>query len=112
MLDVRSADDVYPALEELMPLLQRAGEDRLATVLHHRLHLAVWTARGELFEELRDVIRSAIEAPSGAMPSDLRHQLERLVFVMEQSDGPLSGPFKGTPTASSGPTILRRKKGP
>jgi hypothetical protein len=85
MVDVKSADDVYPALKELIPLLEGAGETRLATVLSHRLYGVAWTTRSELFEELLNVIRGAVSATRATMRDDLRHQLGQVASVIQRA---------------------------
>jgi len=49
MKPVRTVEDLYPAIEELIAELKASGESKLSTILDHRMHRIAWTARSELF---------------------------------------------------------------
>jgi hypothetical protein len=82
MIQVQTAEDVYPALDELVAKLNTAGQSRLATILHHRMHQVAWTARSELFEELRDVLADALKSDEAKLPVELKQQMERVLAVI------------------------------
>jgi hypothetical protein len=82
MIQVQTIKDVYPALDELVAELNEAGQSRLATTLHHRMHEVAWTARSELFEELRDVLTGALKSDAGKLPAELKQQMERVLVVI------------------------------
>lgn len=82
MIKVQTAEDVYPALDELVAELNATGHSRLATILHHRMHQVAWTARSELFEELREVLTDALKSDEAKFPVDLKQQLERVLSVV------------------------------
>jgi hypothetical protein len=82
MIQVQTIKDVYPALDELVPELNEAGQSRLATILDHRMHEVAWTARSELFGELREVLTDALKADAGKLPVELKQQMERVLIVI------------------------------
>lgn len=82
MIQVHTAEDVYPALDELVAELNTIGPSRLATILHHRMHQVAWTARSELFEELRDVLTDAMNAEETKVPGELKQQMERVLVII------------------------------
>jgi hypothetical protein len=82
MIQVQAINDVYPALDELVAELNEAGQSRLATILHHRMHEVAWTARSELFEELRDVLTDALKSDAGKLPVELKPQMKRVLVVI------------------------------
>jgi hypothetical protein len=58
-MEVRSPEDLYPIVEELILRLKRDGATRLAAILDHRMHKVAWTTASELLEELRAVLAKA-----------------------------------------------------
>ncbi|MCU0785312.1 MAG: hypothetical protein MUF81_14915, partial [Verrucomicrobia bacterium] len=55
---------------------------RLAAILYHRLHQVAWTARSELFEELKDVLTDALKSDEAKLPEALKQQMEQVLFVI------------------------------
>ena len=88
MKQVQTIEDIYPALDELAVELKTAGELRLAAILHHRMHQVAWTARSELFEELRTVLTNALKPDGVKLPQSLKEQLERVLRVIRNFLGP------------------------
>jgi hypothetical protein len=82
MIQVQTVEDVYPALDEVVAKLNAAGQSRLATILHHRMHQVAWTARSELFEELRDVLTDALKSDAGKLAVELKQQMKRVLVVI------------------------------
>ncbi len=80
MLDVRTPDDVYPALDELVSALNLLGKTDLAARLQHRLHNVAWTARAELFDELRKIL-GGVDPTS--LPPELARQVRALIDVLD-----------------------------
>jgi hypothetical protein len=58
-MEVRSPEDLYPIVEDLILRLKRDGATRLAAILDHRMHKVAWTTASELLEELRGVLSKA-----------------------------------------------------
>lgn len=58
-MEVRSPEDLYPMVEDLILRLRRDGATRLAAILDHRMHKVAWTTASELLEELRGVLAKA-----------------------------------------------------
>ena len=56
MIDVRTTEDIYPALREIIEELRKAGLEKHAAILTHRMTKVAWTSQNELFEELVKVL--------------------------------------------------------
>ena len=82
MIQVKTIEDVYPALDELVVEFKTAGYPRLATILHHRMHQVAWTARSELFEELQNVLTKALESDGATLPELLKEQINRVLLAI------------------------------
>ena len=82
MIQVQTVEDVYPALDEVVAELNAAGQSRLATIFHHRMHEVAWTARSELFDELRDVLSDVLKSDAGKLAVELKQQMERVLVVV------------------------------
>ena len=79
MNEVRTAEDIYPALREIIEEMRRTGLERQAAILTHRMTKVAWTSRDELFEELVKVLAD-VEATQGpSMPTLLSDQV-RLIL--------------------------------
>jgi len=83
MIKVTTVDDIYPAVDELVIGLRASGQVRLANILHHRMHQVAWTTRSELFTELGNVLRHAMEADKNICGSE-REQVERIMHVLNE----------------------------
>ncbi|HUV63272.1 MAG TPA: hypothetical protein VMW24_05195 [Sedimentisphaerales bacterium] len=83
MIDVKSVQDVYPAIEELIPVLEQLGYRDVSCKLDHRIHKVCWTSATELFEELGKLLRGVNSSKLDIGP-DLQKNLERLLAVIEQ----------------------------
>jgi hypothetical protein len=46
------------------------------------MHQVAWTARSELFEELRDVLTDALKSDETKLPGELKQQMERVLVVI------------------------------
>ena len=57
-MEVRSPEDLYLLVEDLIIRLERDGETRLSAILDHRMHKVAWTSASELREELKRVLRN------------------------------------------------------
>lgn len=62
--NLKTNDEIYPKVENLIKELQRMGTSKLAAVLEHRMHKVAWTTRQELLEELENVLRKATKETS------------------------------------------------
>jgi len=67
-MDVRSPEDIYPLVEDLIIRLGRDREKRLSAILDHRLHKVAWTSASELLEELKRVLGSEAVQPEALSP--------------------------------------------
>jgi hypothetical protein len=75
MTPIKTADNFYRALGELIVALKDAGHSRLADILDHRLRRVVWSTQSELFEELKSILGRAGEIENEEMAPDLRDRV-------------------------------------
>jgi hypothetical protein len=75
MKPIKTADDFYRALGELIVTLKDAGHSRLADILDHRLRHVVWTTQSELFEELKNILGRAGEIEDEEIAPGLRDRI-------------------------------------
>lgn len=83
MRPVQTAEDIYPAVEELIAELKLSPDRKLADILHHRMHQVAWTARSELFEELKNVLTEAVNPRSGSLPETVETQIRNMIEVID-----------------------------
>lgn len=81
MKQVRTVEDVYPAIDELVIELNLAGHSKLGASLYHRMYQVAWTSRSELSKELQNVLTKC--ATSEGLPEFLRSQMMKVLEVME-----------------------------
>jgi len=81
MKNITTIQDVYPAVEELIPLLKEQGYTELSCILEHRMHEVTWTSASELYEELRDVLCDAMSKFDTT--DEIGYQMKKLVAVIE-----------------------------
>ena len=80
MIKVRTTEDIYPALREVIEELTKAGLAKHAAILTHRMTKVAWTSRDELFEELVKVLSDLETTQGPTMPASLSDQV-RLVLM-------------------------------
>ncbi len=84
MIEVRTAEDIYPALREIIEEMRKTGLEKQAAILTHRMTKVAWTSRDELFEELVKVL-SDIDATQGvAMPAPLSSQVRLVLKTLRE----------------------------
>ena len=84
MINVTTVEDIYPAMDELVTRLKASGQVQMANILHHRMHKVAWTARSELFEELKNVLGHAIESNEERMHEPERGQIKQIIFIISE----------------------------
>lgn len=84
MISIQTADDVYPAIEELIERFKSHPTSKLSAILDHRMHKVAWTTRDELLEELHKVLASAFVSESMAFDLEVKTQIERLLVILKQ----------------------------
>jgi hypothetical protein len=52
------SEDVYTAVAELIRVLKAQGQQKIVTLLEHRMYRVSWTSSSELFEELENVLKN------------------------------------------------------
>ena len=82
MIEVRTIENIYPALEELIALLNESGHQNVSDILDHRMHKIAWTSRSESLEELQSILKRSLESDPMTLPRPLRDQLARVLFVI------------------------------
>lgn len=83
-MQIKSIDDVYPAIDEIIDAARAAGELHLATVLNHRMHRVAWTTRSELFEELQSVLTNSPGVEATAVPDEWKEQVNAVLSVIAE----------------------------
>jgi hypothetical protein len=64
MISIQTAEDIYPAVEELSERLKSHPTSKLSAVLDHGMHKVAWTAGDELLEEFHKVLISTFDNES------------------------------------------------
>ena len=75
MIEVRTTEDIYPALREIIEELRKAGLEKHGAILTHRMTKVAWTSRNELFEELVKVLSDVEATEQSTMPASLSGQV-------------------------------------
>jgi len=88
MHEVNDVDEVYPAIRDLSESLKSSGGTKLAAVLDHRMDKVAWTTRDELLEELRTVLRNAVDAHELPLTEELWSQCRRIIAALDKHLGP------------------------
>ena len=78
MNHLRTGEQIYAALDQLVTELAAGPDVRLAEVLRHRLHGVAWSSRSELFDEIESVIEHALGAEGGLKPGPQKRLREIL----------------------------------
>lgn len=84
-MQIRSLEDIYPALDELISELALAGDSRLAAILHHRLHVVAWTTSSELYEEIQRIFAEPLRRDDPSLPQRLKEQIKTILSVIGKS---------------------------
>lgn len=84
MKEVKTIQDVFPAVDELIAFLRDHGDEELARSLYHRLHHVSWTSGSELYEELRDIMRATGGSNGNDGNAMGAEQMTRIVAVIER----------------------------
>ena len=82
---VNTIQDVYPAIEEVILLLNNDRHKEFSVKLDHRMHQVSWTSSSELLEELKDIIKCALLVVVD-MDKELVKQMECIVKIIELED--------------------------
>ena len=84
MRRLRTAEDVYAALEELVVGLDASGRGALAKKINHRLHKVAWTTRLELLEEMEVVIDKALKSDRLNLPPSFSSQMGEVLRAIRR----------------------------
>ena len=82
MKQIKTAEDVYSAVDKLVVQLKASGQSRVAVILDHRMHKVAWTSRSELFQELQNILTEILETDGQNVPSLLRGQIDRVLLTI------------------------------
>lgn len=83
MIDIKTVDDIYPAVEEIIERLRAHPISKLSAILDHRMHKVAWTTRDELLEELHKVFSTAITEKEVFFDLEIRNQIDMLLRVIK-----------------------------
>jgi hypothetical protein len=83
MIRIRKIDDIYPAIGELIAILNKNDKQRqLAAILQHRIYKVSWTSRSELFEELNKVLKGFIEKDKHSLEEPFLNQVNEILKII------------------------------
>jgi hypothetical protein len=77
--------DVYKMVEILIRNLKACGKYKIASILEHRMYKASWTSSSELFEELANVIRNALQEERNGLDEATIKMAEKIVLALDKS---------------------------
>ncbi|MBP7216464.1 MAG: hypothetical protein KBA46_04180 [Candidatus Omnitrophica bacterium] len=83
MIKVRTAEDIYPAIKELVTFLKNNKYEHTANILEHRMYKVSWTSRTELFEELSLVLRQFLKTDGGKLETFITKQINQILSILE-----------------------------
>jgi len=83
MRQIAGARDVYPAVDELIAELERAGSSQPAAILQYRMRHVQWGAGPEHFQELRLDLSRALGSQGAVLPEPIKTRMRRLVEVID-----------------------------
>lgn len=83
MIKIKTASDIYPAVEELIKQLRLYPKSNLSAILDHRMHKVAWTTGTELLEELYNVLKESRSDGVSLFDTDVKKQIDQLVDVIK-----------------------------
>jgi hypothetical protein len=81
---LQNAENVVVVLDQLVAKLRLERDVRLASVLHHQLHVAAWATRAEQFVELQRVLRNALGSSVSLHSDSTTVQIRTILAAIEQ----------------------------
>ncbi len=84
IIKLQNTENVVAALDQLVAKLRLEQDLRLASVVHHQLHVAAWATRDELFVELQRVLRSTLESNVSRHSDSTTLQIGKILAAIEQ----------------------------
>ena len=84
MIPIRTLDDLYSAVDELIAELNSLNRTQLARVLHHRLHIVAWTTGTEAIEELKSHLREALSGHGEPLPIAAEEKAQRILTAIDR----------------------------
>lgn len=85
MINIKTKEDIYPAISELITILERDDKQRhISNILKHRMYKVSWTTRSELFEELSRILINFIETDNHSLDETIVSQINKILKVIEQ----------------------------
>jgi hypothetical protein len=84
VIPIRTLDDLYSAVDELITELNSLNRTQLAGALRHRLHIVAWTTGSELIEELRSLLSEALSAHEEPLSLAAEQKIQRILTAMER----------------------------
>jgi hypothetical protein len=83
MVPIRTLDDLYSAVDQLITELNSLNRTRFAGVLSHRLYDVAWTTGSALLEELRSLLNEALSANAEPLPLAVKQKIQRILTGIE-----------------------------
>lgn len=88
MTPIRTLDDLYSAVDELITELNSLNRAELARALSYRLHKVAWTTGSELMAELRSLLSETLSADGERLPLAVKEKIQSILTGIESHTGP------------------------
>ena len=88
MTKIKTASDIYPAVEELIKQLRLYPKSNLSAILDHRMHKVAWTTRSELLEEIYNVLKQSRSDNVSLFDTDIKDQIDQLIDAIKTQINP------------------------
>ena len=75
------------ALDELVAKLRLERDLRLASVLHHKLHVASWPNRADLFADIQKVLRNMLQSNVSLHSDSTNVQIGKILDAIDRTGG-------------------------
>lgn len=81
---ISDIDKIYSKLEELIKFHKNMGEERLASILDHRMHKVSWTTGTELLEEVYKILHLHLNSSTQIFDDSIRTQIKMVENLIEK----------------------------
>ena len=82
---MQNTDSVIVALDQLVAMLRLEQNQRLASMLHHKVHFSVWGTSTELFVEVQRILRNTLASSVSLHSQSTTLQIGKVLAAIDQS---------------------------
>lgn len=84
MLNIQTIDNIYPAIVELIAVLDQNDKQRqLASALQHKMYGTAWMSRTGLIKDLTNVLRDFAEKERTSIYGEVSIQIDKIIKIVE-----------------------------